>query len=167
MSEKNWLLSFLNEHINTSKPDGRPLYAYKCKDEAYNQLKELMGKMFSTARSGYPSLTFAPMFCLFAAETWRRKHDGGPWKWETVFNEINEMTPNYPQIYDWLQNGLAYWERTILQSLTDKHLYLITIACEGGLPLLLLRNENARLSRYFKQLLHAYHYERRLPGCRR
>jgi hypothetical protein len=61
------------------------------------------------------------MFCLFAAETWRRKHDGGPWKWETVFNEINEMTLNYSQIYDWLQNGLAYWERTILQSLTQCH----------------------------------------------
>uniref|UniRef100_UPI001B6BD5CF STY4851/ECs_5259 family protein n=1 Tax=Desulfobacter sp. TaxID=2294 RepID=UPI001B6BD5CF len=165
MSTTYWLPNFLNEHINTSKPDGRPLYAYKCKDEAYNQLKELMGKMFSTARSGYPSLTFAPMFCLFAAETCRRRHSGGPLKWETIFNEINEETPNYPQIYDWIQNGLSYWNRPILQALTDKSLYRITIACEGGLPLLLLHKESACLSRYFKQLLKAYHIERRLPDC--
>jgi hypothetical protein len=105
------------------------------------------------------------MFCLFAAETWRRRHTGGPWKWETVFSEINEATPNYSQIYQWLQDGLGYWKRPILQTFTDKHLYLITIACEGGLPLLLLRKENARLSRYFKQLLQAYHNKKQLPVC--
>jgi len=165
MSANDWLVNFLNEHINDSKPDGRPLYAYKCKENIYNQLKDLVKEMFPTAMSGYPSFYYAPMFCLFAAETWRRKHDGGPWKWETVFNEINEVPPNYPQIYDWLQNGLAYWKRPILKTFTDKHLYLVTIACEGGLPLLLLRKENASLSRYFKQLLHAYHLERLLSDC--
>jgi hypothetical protein len=72
MSANDWLVNFLNKHINDSKPDGRPLYAYKCTDVAYNRLKEIVGEMFSSARSGYPSLYFARMFCLFAAETWRR-----------------------------------------------------------------------------------------------
>jgi hypothetical protein len=47
----------------------------------------------------------------------------------------------------------------------DKHLYLVTIACEGGLPLLLLRKENASLYRYFKNLLQTYHRERGLLNC--
>jgi hypothetical protein len=38
---------------------------------------------------------------------------------------------------------------------------LVTIACEGGLPLLLLKNENANLRRYFRQLLTTYHQERK------
>lgn len=165
MGSSHWLLSFLTEHINASKPDGRPLYAYKCRNEAYDQLSDLMREMFPKAKGGDPPLNFTPLLCLFAAETWRRMHAGGPWKWDTVFNEINKKTPKYPQIHEWVQNGLSFWKRPILQSSTNKRLYLVTIACEGGLPLLLLRNENASLSRYFKQLLQTYHHEKQLPDC--
>ena len=132
MSSDHWLERFLSEHINSSKPDGRPLYAYKCQDEAYDRLKEWVGKMFASAKNGDPPLNFAPLFSLFAAETWRRRHAGGKWKWETVFKELQEDTPNYPQIPTWIQDGLNYWKREILKSNLGKHLYLITIACEGG-----------------------------------
>ena len=43
--------------------------------------------------------------------------------------------------------------------------YLVTIACEGGLPLLLLKKENAHLYRYFKNLLEFYHRERHSASC--
>ncbi len=166
MNPNNWLERFLFVHTRQSRPDGRPLYAYKCRNEDYDKLKPIVREMLLKELKelrGYQPLNFNPMFCLYAAETWRRRHDGGPWKWETVFLEVCKWIPNYPQIHKWVRDGLFYWRRPILKSEIGHNEYLVTIACEGGLPLLLLRKENAHLYRYFKNLLEAYHLERLLP----
>ena len=114
---------------------------------------------------GREDSSFAAMFCVYAAETFRRRHAGGPWKWEIVFAEIEQATPEYQSIYAWVEKGLQHFDRELLKSCNGDREFLLTLACEGGLPLRLLHKENAHLSRYFRELLTAYHREHRLPGC--
>lgn len=146
-------------------PDGRPLYAYKCKDSEYRQLKDkTRAQMPAALRGGLrreEEYRFAAMFCVYAAETFRRRHEGGPWAWETVFAEIGHTPPNpYQPIYNWVEIGLRLLRRPLLRSRLGHREFLVTLACEGGLPLRLLRKENAHLSRYFRELLAACHRER-------
>jgi hypothetical protein len=82
------------------EPDGRPLYAYKCRDNEYERLKEMVCEQMPQVLSGSRQLYFTAKFCLYAAETFRRRHEGGPWAWETVFAEIGHTTPAYPRIYE-------------------------------------------------------------------
>jgi hypothetical protein len=106
------------------------------------------------------------MFCVYAAETFRRQHTGGPWTWETVFDEIGHATPAEQSLYAWVKKGLRHFKRPLLRSRNGgRREFLVTLACEGGLPLRLLHKENAHLSRYFRELLTAYHRERHSPGC--
>ena len=160
-----WLERFLFIRTRHTIPDGRPLYAYKCTNKDYNDLKLIVSDEFNQHTSPSYSIIFPLFFCIYAAETWRRNHIGGPWKWETVFAEVSYSVPDHPQIARWVREGLRYWRRPILKSGLGHNEYLITIACEGGLPLLLLQKENASLYRYFKILLEAYHRERNSPLC--
>jgi len=144
--------------------DGRPLYAYKVRDSEYERLKAEVREQMPRALRGRAGRRFAAMFCMYAAETFRRRHAGGPWAWETVFDEIGP-TPNYQTIYLWVKQGLQHFKRTLLKSRNGDREFLVTLACEGGLPLRLLHRENAHLSRYFRELLTAYHRQRHTPGC--
>ncbi|MBN1207510.1 MAG: hypothetical protein JXB05_21745 [Myxococcaceae bacterium] len=55
-------------------------------------------------------------------------------------------------LYSTLARGLGYWNRRVLASRHGRE-FLITIACEGGLPRALLTQEGNRLRRYFEQFL--------------
>ena len=145
--------------------DGRPLYAYKVCDSEYERLQAAVRAQMPGALRGRADRRFAAMFCVFAAETFRRRHTGGPWTWETVFDEIGHATPKYQAIYAWVEQGLQHFKRRLLRSRNGSREFLVTLACEGGLPLLLLHKENAHLSRYFRELLTAYHRQRHTPGC--
>ncbi len=146
------------------EPDGRPLYAYKWHDKYYERLKAKVRAQMPGALRGRADRRFAAMFCVYAAETFRRRHAGGPWAWDTVFDEIGP-TPDYQAIWAWVEKGLQHFRRTLLRSRNGDREFLVTLACEGGLPLRLLHKENAHLSRYFRELLTAYHRERHIPGC--
>lgn len=163
-SSHNWIEKFLFIRTRNIEPDRRPLYAYKCRNTEYEELKSLV---LATANilKGKWNPRFEALFCLYAAETWRRCHSGGPWKWETVFNEINHPVPEHSWLSTTIENGLKWWGRPLLRSQLGHREFLVTIACEGGLPLLLLQKENAHLYRYFRQLLAAYHQERRSLSC--
>jgi hypothetical protein len=148
------------------QPDGRPLYAYKWHDEDYERLKATVREQMRGALRGREDRRFAAMFCVYAAETFRRRHAGGPWTWEIVFAEIGQATPVEQSLYAWVEKGLQHFKRTLLRSRNgERREFLVTLACEGGLPLRLLHKENAHLSRYFRELLTAYHRERYIPGC--
>jgi hypothetical protein len=131
------------------EPDGRPLYAYKWRDEYYERLKATVREQMPGALRGKADRRFAAMFCVYAAETFRRRHAGGPWTWETVFDEIGHATPNYQAIYAWVEKGLQHFKRPLLRSRIGDREFLVTLACEGGLPLRLLHRENAHLSAPF------------------
>ena len=87
------------------EPDGRPLYAYKWHDASYERLKTTVRTQFPEALRGTATHRFAAMFCVYAAETFRRRHAGGPWTWETVFAEIGYATPAEQLLYVWVAKG--------------------------------------------------------------
>jgi hypothetical protein len=156
MNQQQWMDAFLASR-QLQEPDGRPLYAYRCRGKEYRLAQDFVRQMLAAERRGR-FLLLEPIFCLFAAETWRLKHHGGPWKWQTIFDAIDLRMPDYQQrISLWVERGLAYWRRPLLKGLTGEREFLLSIVCEGGLPLGLLRQEGAKLTRYFRELLEEYH----------
>jgi hypothetical protein len=93
------------------------------------------------------------MYCLYAAEWWRRNHESGSWAWSGIDQSLSWKHFQHGERYNLLKLGMKWWKREIMQRTGGENLYLVTIACEGGLPLKLLQRENTNLSRYFKALL--------------
>ncbi|NJM13710.1 MAG: hypothetical protein HC889_19300, partial [Synechococcaceae cyanobacterium SM1_2_3] len=154
---KNWLQKFLFAHTRQTEPDGRPLYAYKMRDTTYADLKIHFHQILLLDSRGKKALRFAPIFCLYAAETFRREHAEGPWAWDTVFKPLGLETPLQSLIADWVEPGLKWWQRPpVLRNIGGNRLFLVTIACEGGLPLRLLQRENAHLAQFFRIVLDHY-----------
>lgn len=89
---KNWLQKFLLTNRQT-EPDGRPLYAYKMRDATYADLKIHFHQIILLDSRGKLAKRFSPIFCLYAAETFRREHAEGPWAWDTVFDPLSVQTP--------------------------------------------------------------------------
>lgn len=117
----------------------------------------MTGEAVALDGQDWQPLGLAPMFCLYAAETFRREHAEGPWAWETVFNPLHIPSASQQKIAKWVETGLRWWRRPLIQSEGGTRRFLVTIACEGGLPLLLLQRENARLSQFFRAVLENYH----------
>jgi hypothetical protein len=147
------LTHFLFTHTRQMQPDGRPLYAYRATDNAFHDLRSVVASRLSTNPS---DIELPAAFCLFAAETFRREHAGGPWTWETIFQPLGLMAPPQPQIGAWVKQGLAFWRRPLLTGVGGQRLFLVTIACEGGLPLRLLAQQDAHLTRFFRAVLEGY-----------
>ena len=154
-----------NQAIRPHDPDGRPLYAYKWPDQDYNRIKGQVRAQMPQALRGMEAYRFSSMFCVFAAETFRRRHEGGPWTWDTIFAEIEHPTPDYALIHAWVERGLRHFKRDVLKNRRGDRQFLVTLACEGGLPLRLLHHQSAHLRRYFHELLTTYHRERHQPVC--
>jgi len=159
MSVSQWLSQFLFCYLRQPKPDGRPLYAYKCRHKKYEELRELVRSAITPALRNRPESRFDALFCLYAAETWRRNYAGGVPAWDTVFVSVGQAT-NQASARGWVRTGLKFWERNILQAHRGDQEYLLTIACEGGLPLRLLQREDNNLKRYFRDLLAEYSHQR-------
>lgn len=139
-------------------PDGRPLYAYRCTDEEFarlgHELKEALGH---STRWHDPAPSVSQAFCLWGAEWWRRNHEGGPWAWEEMLAAIEcpdhgPTGPYYSRLQRIVADGIRRWNRELLRFATGRA-FLITLACEGGLPLKLVRRETAALRRFFRDLL--------------
>lgn len=139
------------------RPARVPLYAYRCTDQAYKELQSQVSEDLAAALSGRPPMAFEACFCLYAAETFRREHSGGPWAWRTVFDPLGTEVPPNPVIGRWVEKGLGYWGRDVARGEGGQRLSLVTIACEGGLPLRLLQNEGANLRTFFRRILESHH----------
>ncbi|WP_421621998.1 STY4851/ECs_5259 family protein [Alkalilimnicola ehrlichii] len=140
-----------------AEPDGRPLYSYRCSDQFYQDLRSELAQQIQTVSYGSVPPGFEACFCLYAAETFHREHSGGPWAWKTVFAPLNAPVPSNSAIGRWVANGLAYWKRQLLTGALGQRLALVTIACEGGLPLRLLHKEGAHLRTFFRKILEEHH----------
>lgn len=169
MGNQEWLAGFLFPRIRATKPDGRALYAYRCPEAKYNELITLTRQEILTAcRRGcnYISNNFPALFCLYAAETFRREHTEGVWSWETVFKPLAIDGNCYPKldvwVRDWVEQGLRAWKRPLIRHQAGKgnRAFLVTIACEGGLPLNLLHKQNTNLTQFFRSVLEQYHAQR-------
>jgi hypothetical protein len=153
----NWLTRFLFAHTRQTLPDGRPLYAYKMSDATYADLQIHFHQIILLDQKGELATRFSPIFCLYAAETFRREHAEGPWTWETIFKPLRMEAPAQLQIADWVEKGLKWWRRPLLCAKSRHRLFLMTIACEGGLPLRLLQRESTHLTQFFRTLLETYY----------
>lgn len=157
MAVQDWLQRFLFVNTRQILPDGRPLYAYKCGDKKYAELRDLARENIVSAFVGKSALQIGPIFCLYAAETFCREHAEGAWTWETVFRPLDMDAPVHKYIHSWVERGLDWWRRPLIRGSNDGRRFLTSIACEGGLPLRLLRKENANLRLYFRAVLENYH----------
>jgi hypothetical protein len=136
------------------------LYQYRCTDDEFASLQATLQQPVAIGGSESAKrrvlVEYSPMFVLFAAEWWRRHHVGGPWKWEPIFRAIGLEIRNIVEIYPAVQRGLrGYWGRELLRG-GHRTMFLVTLACEGGLPLQLLRNHGGRLKTFFRKLLEEY-----------
>lgn len=153
-----WLRSFLSAR-GKNAPDGIPLYAYRCDNGEFDELQAYLAaclpEMEWSTRPIGPLTSQA--FCLWAAEWWRRNHEGGPWRWEDLLAAagagfLGTGNAGYARLCTSVGTGLRGWKRPILRTSTGRA-FLVTLACEGGLPLRLVMREQGSLRRYFKALL--------------
>ena len=151
-SSQTVIESLLTRH-GLTEPDGRPLYRYA----AYKRELAGLRDALSDELHQRPPRPFAAMgFCLWAAEWWRRHYASGPWKWQPLLAELGhpEFAPGevrYLHLHDLVARGLSRWKREVLQ-VGDSRRYLATLACEGGLPLSLLKRPT-HLRSYLKAVM--------------
>lgn len=144
-------------HRGLTGPDGRPLFGYRLDGNELGRFEAFVRQMLQGIALGKRYQDFDPLFCLYAADTFRREHAGGPWAWETVFRPLGVTQPAHPTIHRWVERGLSWWRRPLMHGHDGMRLFLVTVACEGGLPLRLLQQQNARLHTFFTELLEEYH----------
>lgn len=135
---------------NAVRLDSRnPLYTYRCSDEDFAALEQLLRHCSSLEALGDEE---AACFCLYVAEWWRRRYTGGPWAWEPILRDAGLGGKPHAWREDVIRRGLMQWQRSLLR-VGDRTGYIVTLACEGGLPLSLIQRQGAHLRRYFRALL--------------
>jgi hypothetical protein len=118
-------------------------------NDEFDQLRQLLqakiadGGGFGIAESGG--------FCLFAAEQFCRSHSSGAWKWDTILEPIGVWRVS-SDVYYMVETGLRFWRRPLLRYCGWRE-FLVTLVCEGGLPLQVLHRQHAHLRHYFRQVL--------------
>ena len=70
------LSKFLCISGQLSKPDGRSIYAYRCTDKMYEEIKSGIKANLRLVLNNRPVAGFDALFCIFAAETWKRHYSG-------------------------------------------------------------------------------------------
>jgi hypothetical protein len=141
-----------------ARPDGRPLYAYRCTLGEGEEIRQhLVAVLASTPAASRLAAGTEQLFCLWAAEWWRRNHEHGRWRWEELLSALGAEAygpgnGGYPQLLTIVGNGLRAWNRDLIRTAHGRA-FLVTLGCEGGLPLKLVTREGGRLRDYFRSLL--------------
>ena len=151
-SSQTVIKGLLTRH-GLTEPDGRPLYRYATRKR---ELAGLRDALSDELRRRCPRPFAAMGFCLWAAEWWRRYYESGPWKWQPLLAKLDhpEFAPGearYPHLHDLVALGVGRWKRQVLRVEASTR-YLATLACEGGLPLSLLKRQT-HLRSYLKAVM--------------
>jgi hypothetical protein len=137
-------VAFLLKFLDARGLPGRsgPLYAYKVSGDEFKEL----GKLLAV---DYPNdHRHEACFVLYAAEWWRQKYAGGPWKWKLIFEDIKRLKWNTPnKRHELVTEGFDYWNRDVFAQENGDNAYLGSIYVEAGLPIKLLSNENGNAVR--------------------
>ncbi len=126
-----------------------PLYLLRVSDAELESLRAALAVELRS--SDTQSASECAAFCLWAAVRFRRAYQGGPWTWRLVLEPL-AYSPPARRLYEVVRKGLSFLGRGILSGPLGTE-YLFTLACEGGLPLWLLRSEGAHVRRFFRDLL--------------
>ena len=145
----NWIEDFLGRR-DLRGPDARALYAYRCSREEF----ESLGSQLASAPSYVRLTEDAPVraFVLYASEWWQRKYDGGTWAWEPLLESIGWEHIHYPDLYEPVKRAWKWWNVEHV-SLPSSIRYLGTFACQGGLPLALVRDAHSSVTRYLRAVV--------------
>ncbi len=135
-------------------PAGRALYTYRCQEVELAELEQVVRQAANRCHGPLPSAA-AQAFCLFAAEWWRRHHQRGAWTWQPILERSGLVRFPRSVMVAAVIEGLRRWRRPLLSDAGGR-LFLVTLACEGGLPLHLIRENGTALHRYFSHLLQDY-----------
>ena len=93
--------------------------------------KQLPGALQRVGQKTFIDDSWNPMFCLYAAEWWRRNYSSGPWSWDGIYESIGWQSVTSHERSERVANGLKWWKRTVFKR-EGRNLFLVTIACEGG-----------------------------------
>lgn len=153
-----WLMKFLGQR-GLNEPDGRPLFSYKCKTEEFDELKALLSNIVKQIQKSnaleklhliFPGIE--RLFVLYCAEWWRRNYADGPWKWLPIFESLGWPNFDFKNRSNLVERGIRYWKRALLQPVRDRE-YLLTVACEGGLPVNIIQKDYNYLRSFLKAVL--------------
>lgn len=147
LSPRPWLEGVFQRY-HLAAPDGRPLYGYNVDDGEFAQLRMIL--------HGAPAQTreHCALFCIYTAEWWRRNYDGGTWNWSKPLEVLGLDGDRYTSLYEPIELGLRYWRRPLVTQ-RGARLFMVTLFCEGGLPLKLLARDGHALTEFFRRLLDA------------
>ncbi|EDL62311.1 STY4851/ECs_5259 family protein [Gimesia maris] len=156
------ILDHIIERSGLDPVDKHPLYAYKVTQEELLMLQAAL----KDALQVNPELRKKEQqaaFCLFGAEWFRRNHDQGPWSWDIILDDglglkgSTKKSFRNNSVRHTTAAGLNWWKVPLVETEIATQ-YLVTLACQGGLPLKTLRNHVAPLRRFLKKMLQ--HHER-------
>ena len=160
-TEINKILDDIFQRTGLNRRDGHPLYAYRLQRIEIDRLQTELRLEFQL-RPKLERQDLCGAFCLFAAEWFRRNHEEGPWKWETILeNGLGLTGTNLSTAKQRTgritEDGLRWWNVRLVETDASRR-FLVTLACQGGLPLKTLKKHNAPLRRFLKSALK--HHER-------
>lgn len=144
---------FADRHLHG--PGGQPLYRYRIGTREFHELGDVLRACVLDRQPVERSAAMS--FCLWAAEWWHRRYEGGPWKWRPLLTELRhtDLGPGgsrYNVLQDIVADGLEAWKRSVLM-VGNSRAFLATLACEGGLPMKLILRDQTHLRAYLKEVL--------------
>ena len=149
------LLKQIQRRAGLKRSDCHPLYAYKVNGDELISLATCLRE--TQERQGKLSyVEDAAAFCLFAAESFRRRYEAGPWNWDTIYHALgwsaSDVQSLDSQVYRVVTRGLQWWGLEVIRLALTKR-YLGTLICQGGLPLRALQRDGGSLSKFLKECL--------------
>lgn len=130
-----WLAEF-HKARGRSAPTGDPLYRYRMTDGEFESGQGLLGRLHAAGRLENPDGEAGALFVAFGAE-WFRRHG-------TTLQVWNNLAPDILANVTWQAKaaltdaGLTYWRRPLRRTDAGRQ-FLLTLALEGGFPVLVLR----------------------------
>lgn len=154
---KDWIRAYLARR-GFSNPVGQPLFSYATKESERLFLAALLANNAEERYSPSYGIYWAAGYCLFVADTYRRKYQA-QWSWQAFEEELGvAFEPSERR--ELVKFGLSFWERPIRYRARGAD-YLGSLFAEGGLPWRLLQNEQHGFGRAIKAGLNHYHEYKR------
>lgn len=123
--------------------DGRPLYQYHVTTELFERLQ---AELRAHAAKGTLGAKLVPgLFVLWAAEWFRRRHQGGLRRWQDI-GDVLGCSFEQSKWREYADRGLKLWGRNALFINGTRH-RLLTLAREGGFPVAALEGDAGWASR--------------------
>lgn len=144
------LLHTIETDSGVQRSDALPLYRYRVSSARLTELREALRVAL---RRGWDSDSLVSAgFVLYAACSFCRDYEGGPWAWKTILEPLG-VPERLDETELVVTRGLKWWGREVGHS-GKRFEYLYTLAREGGLPLSVVREQGGgRLREYLRRLL--------------